>query len=103
MRAAEAVELFCYQTRKWHRRLRGRARWAGDAGILRAASASARPKCAPACAPGLEFLGIEIDAARNAALTPSVISTAASRVTVRVIPTDEERMIAQSVGRLINR
>ena len=48
---------------------------------------------------GLEFLGLEIDAARNAAHAP-VISTDASRVSVHIIPTDEELQIAQSVWRL---
>jgi acetate kinase len=37
--------------------------------------------------------------ARNAA-TPGVISSAESRVTVRVIHTDEELMIARSVRRM---
>ncbi|WP_207062569.1 acetate/propionate family kinase [Motiliproteus sp. SC1-56] len=39
------------------------------------------------------WLGIEIDPAANAA-SADVISTGASRVTVRVIPTDEESMLA---------
>ena len=43
---------------------------------------------------GLQFLGVEIDAGRNGA-GASVIS--AGRVTVRVIPTDEEAMIARAV------
>ena len=43
---------------------------------------------------GLGFLGIELDEKRNAA-NDGVISAAASRVTVRVIRTDEERMIAK--------
>jgi len=47
---------------------------------------------------GLNFLGIELDASRNAQTTP-VISTAGGRVTVRVIHTDEELMIARSVSR----
>jgi len=49
---------------------------------------------------GLEFLGIELDAARNAAHA-GVISSDASRVVVRVIPTDEKRMIARTVRRLV--
>ena len=47
---------------------------------------------------GLDFLGIELDESRNAE-TAAVISTDASRVTVRVIRTDEELMIARSVLR----
>jgi acetate kinase len=41
----------------------------------------------------LAWLGVDLDAAANAADAP-VISTPKSVVTVRVIPTDEERMIA---------
>jgi acetate kinase len=48
---------------------------------------------------GLSFLGIELSEARNS-VTPGVISSAGSRVTVRVIHTDEELMIARSVCRL---
>ena len=46
---------------------------------------------------GLNFLGIELNEARNAE-NAAVISTDASRVTVRVIRTDEELMIARSVS-----
>ena len=41
----------------------------------------------------LAWLGVDIDAGANAAAAPT-ISSAASRVTVRILPTDEERMIA---------
>ena len=49
---------------------------------------------------GLEYLGLELDAARNAAHAP-IISSDASRVVVRVIPTDEDLMIARHTHRLI--
>jgi acetate kinase len=49
---------------------------------------------------GLGFLGIELEENRNAA-NEGVISTAASRVAVRVIRTDEERMIAKTVCRVL--
>jgi acetate kinase len=49
---------------------------------------------------GLNFLGVELSEKRNAE-TAGVISTDDSRVTVRVIHTDEEQMIARSVSRLI--
>jgi len=48
---------------------------------------------------GLDFLGIKIDRRRNARNSP-VISPTAGRVRVRVIPTDEELMIARSVSRV---
>jgi acetate kinase len=47
----------------------------------------------------LTWLGIDVDAAANDA-SARLISTTASRVSVRVIPTDEERMIARSTVRL---
>jgi acetate kinase len=49
---------------------------------------------------GLEFLGIRLDQARNEA-DAAVISSPESPVTVRVIRTDEESQIAQSVCRLL--
>lgn len=48
----------------------------------------------------LAWLGIELDESANSANQP-VISTAGSRVTVRVIPTDEERMIALHTTNLL--
>ena len=47
----------------------------------------------------LTWLGVDVDAAANDA-NARLISTTASRVSVRVIPTDEERMIARSTVRL---
>lgn len=53
---------------------------------------------------GLEFMGVKIDAERNRACraTEAVISADDSRVTVCVVPTDEELMIASDTQRLIN-
>jgi acetate kinase len=48
----------------------------------------------------LRFLGIELDANRNAG-GMSVISSDASAVAVRVIRTDEELMIARAVSGLL--
>ncbi|QOY91900.1 acetate/propionate family kinase [Paludibaculum fermentans] len=100
VRAAEAVELFCYQTRKW---IGGFAAVLGGldtlvfAGGIGENTSEVRSR---ACQ-GLQFLGIELDEARNAVSAP-LISDDASRVAVRVIPTDEELMIAREVRRLIN-
>jgi acetate kinase len=49
---------------------------------------------------GLGFLGIELEEKRNAE-NEGVISANASRVAVRVIHTDEERMIACLVCRVL--
>ena len=54
------------------------------------------------CKP-LAFMGVEIDAALNARIRgkEAVISTPSSRVTVCVIPTDEEKMIAQDTEKIV--
>ncbi len=50
---------------------------------------------------GLYFIGLELDAARNDRHAP-IISTHTSHVTVRVMKTDEDVMIARHVGRLLS-
>lgn len=98
-RAAEAVALFCYQARKWigafAAALGGLDTLVFSAGIgERSATVRAR------ICEGLGFLGIEVDDRRNAA-NAAVVSTDASRVAVRVIPTDEELMIARTAFRVL--
>ena len=99
VRAAEAVALFCYQVKKW---IGAFAAALGGVDTLVFAGGigeNAPPVRARICA-GLGFLGIELEDKRNAA-NAGVISTDASRVAVRVIPTDEELMIARSVCRVL--
>jgi acetate kinase len=100
VRAAEAVALFCYQAKKWvgafAAALGGLDTLVFSAGIgERSATIRAR------ICDGLDFLGIDLHDARNAAHA-AVISTDASRVTVRVMRTDEELMIARSVSRVLS-
>ena len=101
VRAAEAIELFCYQTKKYigayAAALGGLDTLVFAGGIGENAPAVRKRICA-----GLSFLGIELDDARNAANAP-LISTDTCAVAVRVIRTDEELMIARSVLRLLNR
>lgn len=98
IRSAEAVAHFCYQAKKcvgaYAAALSGLDTLVFTGGI----GEHAAPVRARICS-GLEFLGIELDVARNAEHA-AVISTDASRVAVRVIPTDEELMIARSVLRI---
>ena len=99
VRADEAVSLFCYQARKW---LGAFAAALGGVDILVFSGGigeNAAPVRSLICA-GLGFLGIEIDEDRNAAHA-AVISPDASRTTVRVIPSNEELMIARSVQRIL--
>jgi acetate kinase len=95
VRAAEAVALFCYQAKKWigafAAALGGLDTLVFAGGIGENCSIIRSRICE-----GLEFLGIELDEKQNTA-NEGVISAAASRVTVRVIRTDEEQMIAHQV------
>ena len=99
-RAAEAVAVFCYQGKKWigayAAALGGLDQLVFSGGIGEHASVVRARMC-----DGLAFLGIQLDPARNEA-HDAVISGPGSRVTVRVIHTDEERHIAQSVCRLLS-
>ncbi len=94
VRAAEALALFCYQAKKWIGALVAALNGLDTlvfAGGIGENSAVLRGRICD----GLGCFGIEIDAARNQA-GEAVISTAGSKVTVRVMKTNEESMIAQS-------
>lgn len=93
IRAAEAVDVFCYHVKKWIGAfcavLGGLDTLVFSAGIGEHSPVIRGRICAE-----LEFLGVSLDAARNEANLP-LISTDESRVKVRVIPTDEELVIAR--------
>jgi len=97
--AAEAVDVFCYAIRKTI------AAYAAVLGGLDAIvftggiGENAAPIRAQAVE-GLAFLGIEIDAARNAQ-NASVISPDGAPVLVRVMETDEELMVARHTQRVL--
>ena len=98
-RAAEAVALFCYLAKKcvgtYAAALGGL-----DTLVFAGGIGENAPTVRARICEGLGFLGIELDASRNDA-NADVISTDASRVSVRVIRTDEELMIARSVCRVV--
>ncbi|MEJ7610508.1 MAG: acetate/propionate family kinase [Ferruginibacter sp.] len=91
-RAAEAIELFCYQTKKWVGSfaavLGGLETLVFSGGIGEHSPEVRRQICE-----GLQFLGIELDETKNVN-NDAVISSDASKVCVRVIPTNEALMIA---------
>ena len=94
LRAAEAIGHFCYQARKW---IGGFTAALGGLDTLVFAGGigeNSAPVRARICE-GLDFLGLQLDGARNAANAP-LISAADSRVRVRVIPTDEEIVLARA-------
>ena len=99
VRAAEAIDLFCYQTKK------GIGAFAAvldgvDTLVFSGGIGENAPEIRARVCIGLGFLGIELDQSRNTANAP-IISTDTSRVTVRVIPTNEEQMIAGLVSKCI--
>ena len=100
VRAAEAVEMFCYQVRKWigafAAALGGLDTLVFAGGIGENASPIRERIC-----DGLGFLGVELEQKRNVEHAP-LISADSGRVKVRVIRTDEAIMIAGSVARVLN-
>lgn len=100
-RAAEAVELFCYQARKWIGALTAAMGGLDTLIFAGGIGEHAREVRAEICS-GLAFLGCKLDPRRNEA-SDSVISADGEVVTVRVIRTDEEVVIARIVLGLLER
>lgn len=99
VRAAEAVDLFCYQVKKW---IGSFAAVLGglDTLVFAAGIGENAPLIRERICDGLGFLGVKLNKKRNAKNAP-LISSDAGRVKVRVIRTDEELMIARSVYRVL--
>jgi len=100
VRAEEAVELFCYQVKKWIGSFAA-ALGGLDTLVFAAGIGENAPLIRKRICDGLGFLGIELNQRRNAKNVP-LISADTGRVKVRVIRTDEELMIARSVTRALN-
>lgn len=97
--AAQAVELFCYQARKWigaYAAALGGLDTLVFAGGIGENSAVVRARVCD----GLAFLGVALSRRSNRA-NAAVISDGRGRVKVRVIHTDEQLMIARSTARLL--
>jgi acetate kinase len=99
VRCAEAVALFCYQTKKWIAALSG-ALEGLDTLVFAGGIGENVPEIRARICSGLAFIGIQLDASRNRKNEP-VISRDGSPVTVRVIRTDEELIIAKTVCRIL--
>ncbi len=99
VRAAEAVDLFCYQVKKW---IGAFAAALGGLNILVFAGGIGEnaPAVRTRICDGLGFLGIELEDKRNAA-NEFVLSSAVSRVVVHMIRTDEELTIARTVCQVL--
>jgi acetate kinase len=98
-RAREALDLFCYQAKKWigsfSAALGGLDTLVFAGGIGENSAAIRERICA-----GLQYLGVQIDGALNAQHA-AVISASGAPVKVRVIHTDEESVIAASAARVL--
>ena len=98
-RAADAVDLYVYQARKWigalAAALGGLDTLVFSGGI---GERSAEIRCE--ILEGLEHLGLWLNEDANASHAP-VVSAGDSAVTVRVIPTDEEIVMARVVRRIL--
>ncbi len=100
VRASEAVDLFCYQTKK---AIGSLAAVLGgvDTVVFSGGIGEKAPGLRARICDGLEFLGLELDSAANGA-NEATISTQGSRVNVRVMRTDEEQIIARQVADVVN-
>jgi acetate kinase len=99
VRAAEAIELFCYQARKWICSLAG-ALEGLDTLVFAGGIGENGPEIRERICRGLGFLGITLDEKRNRE-NQAVISSEGGQVTVRMIRTDEEVVIAKTVCRIL--
>jgi acetate kinase len=100
-RAADAVNLFCYQAKK---HLCALASTLGglDTLVFAGGIGEHAPEVRAAICQGLDFLGLQLDTSENARAS-DIISTNQSRVSVRIIPTDEEIVIVRIVRSILQR
>ncbi|MEB0248616.1 acetate/propionate family kinase, partial [Mucilaginibacter sp. 5B2] len=98
-RAAEAIDFFCYQTKKY---IGAYAAALGglDTLVFSGGIGEHAPEVREMICKDLQFLGIDLDKKKNTK-NEAIISKVTSKVAVRVIPTNEELMIARLVCRVI--
>jgi acetate kinase len=94
-----AVSIYCYEIRK---RIGAYAAALGglDTLVFAGGIGEHSPDIRARICDGLEFLGVRLDERKNASHAP-VISSSDDPVAVRVIPTDEEKMIAYAAHTLL--
>jgi acetate kinase len=98
-RAADAVALFCYQAKKW---IGAYAAALGglDTLVFAGGIGEHAPQVRAEICQGLEYMGVRLDPVLNDR-GAAVISPQGAAVTVRVMHTDEELMIARAVCRVL--
>ncbi|HHQ49141.1 MAG TPA: acetate kinase [Acidobacteria bacterium] len=102
-RADVAFRMFCYRITKYIGAYAA-AMGGADAVIFTGGIGENSPEVRQQALEGLGFMGLDLDVERNAALTggEGEISTEGSTVKALVIPTNEERVIARDVVRVLN-
>jgi acetate kinase len=102
-RARLAIEIFCYRARKYIGAYLAAMNGA-DAIIFTGGIGENSPEVRARICDGLQWLGLEIDPARNETHTrgrEGAISSDGSRLAAYVIPTDEELLIARDTVRSV--
>jgi acetate kinase len=97
--AREAVELFCYQASK-HLGALAAALGGVETLVFTAGIGENSPAIRQRICQNLAFLGIHVDPQRNSA-NATIISPEKNTVSVRVMKTDEDLMVARHTNRLI--
>lgn len=100
-RAALALEIFCYRVRKY---IGAYAAAMGgiDAVVFTGGIGENSPVVRAKCCEGLEFLGLEMDTAKNGGgRGERDISRDGSRAKILVVPTNEELMIARETAQVV--
>lgn len=92
-RAADAVGLFCYQAKK-HLCAMAAALGGLDTVVFSGGIGEHSPEVRDGICEGLNFLGLTLDPLRNSRAC-DVISSDQGQVAIRIIPTDEEIIIAR--------
>ena len=102
-RARLAIEIFCYRVRKYIGSYLA-ALDGADALVFTGGIGENSPQIRARVLGGLGYMGIELDAARNAGMIggrEGRIDAERSRLAVWVIPTDEELLIARDTVRVV--
>ena len=102
-RARLAIEIFCYRARKYIGAYLAAMNGA-DAVVFTGGIGENSSEVRAGICEGLEWMGLEVDEARNRAHTggrEGLISKDGSRLDAYVIPTDEELLIARDTARCV--
>jgi len=102
-RARLALDVFCYRARKYVGAYLA-ALGGADAVVFAGGIGENAPVIRARICEGLQWLGLELDPARNAEMVggrEGRIATDASRLAAWVIPTDEELLIARDTFRVV--